>query len=110
MLSQRLLIAVGRVSQQSLRNFSNTKPALATFTVQDETEFKMKILDSPKPILVNFSAPWVGPCKLLNPRLAAAIATTEGNVDHAIVDMDDLPLSMLDIVIKHGVIAVPTNW
>ena len=101
MLSQRLLSTVSRVA---VRNFSNSKPALATFTVQDETEFKEKVLGSAKPIMVDFSATWCGPCKLLTPRLDAAIAATEGAVDLAIVDIDDLA----DIALEHGVNAVPT--
>jgi len=101
MLSQRLFAQVSRVAA---RNFSSSKPVLATFTVQDETEFKEKVLGSAIPIVVDFSATWCGPCKLLTPRLDAAIAATEGAVDLAIVDIDDLA----DIAMEHGVNAVPT--
>ena len=101
MLSQRLFTQVSRVAA---RNFSSSKPVLATFTVQDETEFKEKVLGSAIPIVVDFSATWCGPCKLLTPRLDAAIAATEGAVDLAIVDIDDLA----DIAMEHGVNAVPT--
>ena len=101
MLSQRLFTQVSRVAA---RNFSSSKPVLATFTVQDETEIKEKVLGSAIPIVVDFSATWCGPCKLLTPRLDAAIAATEGAVDLTIVDIDDLA----DIAMEHGVNAVPT--
>ena len=101
MLSTRLFNTISRVA---VRNFSNTKPALATFAVQDEAEFKEKVLGSATPVVVDFSATWCGPCKLLTPRLDAAIAATEGAVDLAIVDIDDLA----DIALEHGVNAVPT--
>eukprot|EP00092_Neocalanus_flemingeri_P014772 GFUD01015942.1.p1 GENE.GFUD01015942.1~~GFUD01015942.1.p1 ORF type:complete len:133 (-),score=35.06 GFUD01015942.1:162-560(-) len=101
MLSQRLFSTVNRLA---VRNFSSTKPALATFAVQDEAEFKEKVLGSANPVVVDFSAAWCGPCKLLTPRLDAAIAATEGAVDLAIVDIDDLA----DIALEHGVNAVPT--
>merc|ERR1712106_373970 len=93
--SQRVFKSLGRVA---VRNFSSSKPALATFAVQDEAEFKEKVLGSATPVVVDFSATWCGPCKLLTPRLDAAIAATEGAVDLAIVD----------IALEHGVNAVPT--
>ena len=101
MLSHRVLHSLGRVV---MRNFSSSKPALATFAVQDEAEFKEKVLGSSTPVVVDFSATWCGPCKLLTPRLDAAIAATEGAVDLAIVDIDDLS----DLALDHGVNAVPT--
>merc|ERR1712117_318893 len=101
MLSLRSLQTISRVAA---RNFSLTRPYLATFTVQDETEFKEKVLGSANPIVVDFSATWCGPCKLLTPRLDAAIAATDGAVDLAIVDIDDLS----DLALDHGVNAVPT--
>ena len=101
MLSLRSLQTISRVAT---RNFSLSRPYLATFTVQDEAEFKEKVLGSANPIVVDFSATWCGPCKLLTPRLDAAIAATDGAVDLAIVDIDDLA----DIALEHGVNAVPT--
>jgi len=101
MLSHRVMNSLGRVV---MRNFSSSKPALATFAVQDEAEFKEKVLGSSSPVVVDFSATWCGPCKLLTPRLDAAIAATEGAVDLAIVDIDDLS----DLALDHGVNAVPT--
>lgn len=92
------------ISVSQLRGVSVSSPLRTTFTVQDEAEFKEKVLGSQLPIIVDFSATWCGPCKLLTPRLDAAIAATEGEVDLAIVDIDDLA----DIAMEHGVSAVPT--
>ena len=99
MLSQRLFTQLSRVAA---RNFSSNKPILATFPGRDRVQGK--VLGSAIPIVADFSATWVGPCKLLTPRLDAAIAATEGAVDLAIVDIDDLA----DIAMEHGVNAVPT--
>jgi len=101
MLCQRVIRSYGRVA---VRNFSSSKPAQATFAIQDEAEFKEKVLGSSSPVVVDFSATWCGPCKLLTPRLDAAIAATDGAVDLAIVDIDDLS----DLALDHGVNAVPT--
>ena len=55
-------------------------------------------------MVIDFSAQWCGPCKMLTPRLDAAIAAQEGAVDLAIVDIDDLA----ELAMEHNVNAVPT--
>ena len=75
-----------------------------TFTIQDEDDFKAKVMDSSDPVIVDFSATWCGPCKILTPRLDAAIAATEGKVHLAMVDIDELG----DLAMDYNVQAVPT--
>jgi len=107
-LTSRVTRASTKVSRNifriSQRNISISRTSQATFTVQDEEEFKNKVMGSSVPVVVDFSATWCGPCKLLTPRLDAAIAATEGAVDLAIVDIDDLA----DVALEFGVNAVPT--
>ena len=55
-------------------------------------------------VIVDFSATWCGPCKMLSPRLDAAVATAGDTVDLAIVDIDE----NADIADQYGVQAVPT--
>ena len=55
-------------------------------------------------VIVDFSATWCGPCKMLSPRLDAAVATAGDAVDLAIVDIDE----NADIADRYGVQAVPT--
>lgn len=96
-----------RGSSRSLntwRHFSKSATLRETFTVQDEQDFKDKVLGNPDPVVVDFNAVWCGPCKMLTPRLEAAVASTEGKVHLAMVDIDD----MSDLALDHGVQAVPT--
>ena len=50
-------------------------------------------------MIVDFSATWCGPCKMLSPRLDAAVATAGDAVDLAIVDIDE----NADIAEQYGV-------
>ena len=50
------------------RHVATTRHAMATFQVQSEEEFREKVVNGEKPTVVDFSATWCGPCKLLSPR------------------------------------------
>merc|ERR1711971_687934 len=86
------------------RGLSTSTEKAASYSVQDEEDFKTRVLASQAPVVVDFSATWCGPCKLLTPRLDAAIAAQEGAVDLAVVDIDDLA----ELAMEHNVNAVPT--
>jgi thioredoxin 1 len=58
-----------------------------------------QVINSSTPVVVDFSATWCGPCKMLTPRLDAVVAATNGAVHLAIVDIDDLG----DLALEHGV-------
>merc|ERR1719242_454301 len=107
LLQERMLcsrVMAGLMVRGGRRCLATSANKTASYSVQDEEDFKTRVLASQVPVVVDFSAQWCGPCKMLTPRLDAAIAAQEGAVDLAIVDIDDLA----ELAMEHNVNAVPT--
>ncbi len=52
------------------------------------SNFKQEVLDNSTPILVDFWAPWCGPCKAMKPILSDLATTLAGKVRIAQVNVD----------------------
>jgi thioredoxin 1 len=71
--------------------------------VTDST-FNEKVLNSDKPIFVDFWATWCGPCKMLAPVIETVSQNLEGKVEIAKVDVDQNP----QISQTYGITNIPT--
>jgi thioredoxin 1 len=69
-----------------------------------EDTFQTEVLDSSDPVLVDFSAVWCGPCKMLDPIVKQLAGEWDGKVKVVKIDADANP----DIVMKYSVMGIPT--
>ena len=65
--------------------------------------FKERVVDSEKPVVVDFWAEWCGPCKMIGPALEDLSAQYGGRVKIAKVNVDENP----EMAAELGVRGIP---
>jgi thioredoxin 1 len=73
-------------------------------TVVSDANFADEILKADKPALVDFWAPWCGPCKALGPLVEALADQYHDRVKVGKINIDDNPKTAAD----YGVRSIPT--
>lgn len=63
-----------------------------------------EVLASPVPVLIDFWAPWCGPCRILSPTVDEVAKELEGKVVVAKCNVDDCE----DIAVQYGIRNIPT--
>ncbi|AIE83912.1 thioredoxin [Fimbriimonas ginsengisoli Gsoil 348] len=68
-----------------------------------QSEFDQKALQAEGLVLVDFSAPWCGPCRRMEPELEAAAQEFAGKATFLKVNVDESP----DVAMRYGVQGIP---
>lgn len=66
--------------------------------------FNEEVLNSDKPVLVDFWATWCGPCRMIAPVVEQLSSEYDGRAKVGKLDVDESP----DIARQYGVMSIPT--
>ncbi len=69
-----------------------------------DSDFQNEVLDAEQPVLVDFTAGWCQPCKMIDPIVKQLAQDWDGKVKVVKLDADQNPNTMM----HYGVLGIPT--
>ncbi|RWZ67873.1 thioredoxin [Labedella populi] len=69
----------------------------------DQASFQTEVLNSEKPVLVDFWAEWCGPCRMVSPILDQIAAENPDKLDIVKVNVDENP----QLAMEYQIVSIP---
>jgi thioredoxin 1 len=70
----------------------------------NESEFQAEVLEASGPVIVDFWAPWCGPCRMVGPEIEKLAGQVGDSATFVKVNVDEAR----DVAIRYGIMSIPT--